>query len=133
MTATLEELSVDECMALLDAHPVARIAFVEPDTGWPVVVPVNIGVVDRQRHRWIALRTRAEGMVDPTRRVGWSVLVRGTLHTVDADAADFDERFDPGPWLDDRNRWLVVEPALITGRRLTGDVIEWGFAFEAYL
>jgi hypothetical protein len=35
--------------------------------------------------------------IDPYHQQGWSVLVRGTLHHVDPDAADFRQRFDSAP------------------------------------
>ena len=72
--------------------------------------------------------------IDPANRQGWSVLVRGTLHHVDPDAADFRERFDPEPWiLADRDAWLIVEPFVITGRRLHPATREWAFHMDAYL
>ena len=141
----IEDLDLDACTARLAAHDIARIALV--DDGWPVVFPVNYRLVDLDRHRWIALRTRPGGVVDRpgarvalqldgidrTHREGWCVLVRGTLHEVDETAAGFRERFDPRPWLDDRDAWLVIEPAMITGRRVVGRELDWAFAVEAYL
>ena len=141
----LAALSLEECVEHLAAHEVAR--FARLDAGWPVVFPVNYRLVDRERHRWIALRTHPAGpldhpgervalqvdQIDPNRHEGWSVLVRGTLHAVDENAAGFRDAFDPRPWLDDRDRWFVIEPALITGRRLIGPEAEWAFGTEAYL
>jgi hypothetical protein len=38
---------------------------------------------------------------------------------VDREAAAFDLLFDPSPWVvDERDRWLVIEPFSVTGRRL---------------
>jgi hypothetical protein len=72
--------------------------------------------------------------VDPTRRSGWSVLATGTLHRIDTDAADFDTRFDPEPWIaDGRDRWLVIHPTRITGRRLRQGNDDWAFTTAAYL
>jgi hypothetical protein len=60
--------------------------------------------------------------------------VRGTLHHVDPDAADFSERFDPEPWLtSERDAWLVIEPFAVTGRRLHAAEIEWAFHIRVYL
>lgn len=57
--------------------------------------------------------------IDPLRQDGWSVLVRGTLHHVDPEAAGFKDRFDPHPWLvADRDAWLVIAPFSVSGRRL---------------
>ena len=143
--AVLEDLTTDQCVDLLAAHGVGRIAI--NDDGWPVVFPVNYRVVDRGRHRWIAIRTRVDGAldhpqarvalqidgIDPIRHVGWSVLARGILHAVDEQASDFAERFDPTPWAPDRDSWLVIEPIRITGRRIPGPQPEWGFSVRAYL
>ena len=57
--------------------------------------------------------------IDPSHQEGWSVLVRGTLHHVDPESADFRGRFDPEPWMTaDREAWLVIEPFAITGRQV---------------
>jgi len=142
--ATATELSTEECVELLAAHDIARIALVSE--GWPIILPVNYRLVDSGGQRWIAIRGRPEGAIDHPgasvalqldgidrdRHRAWSVLVRGTLQTVDPDAAGFRERFDPGPWLDERDAWLVLEPAVITGRRLEGEH-RWAFHPRAYL
>jgi len=126
----LQELSRDECLELLEAHHVGRIAVLTDAA--PVIVPVNYRLVHARGLTWIALRTRMGGVVerssldvgfeidnadDPT-RTGWSVLVRGTLHHLDTDAADFDESFDSEPWLGDRHAWMIIQPYSIEGRRL---------------
>ena len=65
---------------------------------------------------------------------GWSVLVRGTLHHVDPDAADFRERFNPEPWMTaERDAWLVIEPFSITGRQLHAAEPAWAFHPAGYL
>jgi hypothetical protein len=130
--AGLEALSLEECVALLRRHDVGRIGVILGDV--PVILPIKYRFVETSGRTWIALRARSGGIiergsmivgfeidgVDPVRRKGWSVLVRGTLHRVDPDAADFRKRFDPQPWLTvDRDAWLIVEPFSITGRRLT--------------
>jgi len=142
----LVELSLDACLALLRATVVGRLGFVVDD--WPVVVPVNYRLVEVSGRRWLAVRTRPGNIVDraplqvafevdgidPGHRQGWSVLVRGTLHHVDPDAAGFRERFDPEPWIvAERDSWLIVEPAVITGRELRGPERDWPFVMEAYL
>lgn len=141
----LEELSLEECLEHLRRGSVGRIA-VEV-VGGPVIVPVNYRLVEAPGSTWIALRTRAGNVVDRASKVafeidavehthheGWSVLVRGTLHHVDPDAADFAEQFDPEPWLfEDRDSWLVIEPFAITGRRLHGGERDWAFVADAYL
>ena len=144
--AWLEELSLDECMNYLRESTVGRVAVVEHD--FPIVVPVNYRLVESPGITWVALRTRPGNIldrapmnvafeidgVDPVHHQGWSVLVRGTLHHVDPDAADFRERFDPEPWVtDERDSWLVIKPFAITGRRLHPAETEWAFHLRAYL
>ena len=143
----LETLSAGECMARLRAHEVGRVAFVSDD-GAPIMLPVNYRLVEVAQRRWIAIRTRPGAQldranllvafeldgIDRARHEGWSVLVRGTLHHVDPDAAGFRERFDPEPWLrDECDAWLVIDPFSISGRALHAPEIDWPFDTEAYL
>ena len=137
MTAAwIEQMGLDECLELLRGASVGRVAVVIDD--FPVVVPVNYTFVEASGRQWFALRTQAGSAIDRAAipvaleidgidsegHEGWSVLVRGTLHHVDPDAADFRERFDPEPWLEiGRDAWLVVEPFAITGRRLHAAVL----------
>jgi hypothetical protein len=144
--AWLEELSYENCLALLRQQAVGRIGVVVD--GHPIVLPVNYRLVETSAITWIAIRTRPGNVieqaganvafeidgVDAAHRQGWSVLVRGTLHHVDPDAADFRERFDPGPWMRaDREAWLVIEPFAITGRQLHPATTEWSFHVRGYL
>jgi hypothetical protein len=144
--ARLEELSYDECLALLRAGSVGRIAVVVDE--FPVVLPVNYRFVETGAPPWIAVRTRPGNIldqasihsafeiddVDPSHHAGSSVLVRGTLHHVDPDAADFRDRFDPEPWiLAERDAWLVIAPFAITGRRLHAAEQAWAFHPRSYL
>ena len=147
--AWLEELSLEECLALLHTNAVGRIGFVTD--GLLTVLPVSYRVVEAAGTtpgRWLALRTRPGNVIErasmmvafeidgidiPHRR-GWSVLVRGTLHHVDSDAASFRERFDSEPWIAaERDAWLIIEPFAITGRRLHPGKSEWAFSSCAYL
>jgi nitroimidazol reductase NimA-like FMN-containing flavoprotein (pyridoxamine 5'-phosphate oxidase superfamily) len=146
------ELSYEESLALLATESVGRIA-VHADP-YPLVFPVNYKLVDGRGpseppgHAWIAIRTRPGNTIDRApmfvsfeidgvehaRHTGWSVIVTGTLHRVDERAADFDERFDPEPWIgEERDRWLVIHPTRITGRRLGPDHSAWAFPPAAYL
>jgi nitroimidazol reductase NimA-like FMN-containing flavoprotein (pyridoxamine 5'-phosphate oxidase superfamily) len=147
--AWLEELRYEECLELLRSRSVGRIGF--NVDGFPFVVPVNYHLVEAQGTTpgaWIALRTRPGNVIDQAsddvafeidnvdmfRRDGWSVLVRGTLHEIDPDAANIRERFDPQPWIDaERDAWLIIEPFAVTGRRLHAPEIEWAFHPRAYL
>ena len=142
----LEELPIEPCLQLLRQGSVGRIGIIVD--GYPIVVPVNYRLAEPSGRTWIALRTRRGNVIDqasmhiafeidgtdPSHHEGWSVLVRGTLHHVDADAADFQERFDPEPWiLADRDAWLIIEPFAISGRRLHAAEREWAFQINAYL
>jgi len=144
--AWLDELALDDCLSLLRAGQVGRLAVMVDD--FPVILPVNYRLVETSARTWIALRTRPGNVIDRAplqvafeldgvdqfKRQGWSVLVRGTLHHVDPDAAGFRERFDPEPWiLAERDAWLVVDPFAITGRRLHAAEADWAFHSEAYL
>jgi nitroimidazol reductase NimA-like FMN-containing flavoprotein (pyridoxamine 5'-phosphate oxidase superfamily) len=141
----LEELPYDECLRLLRANNVGRIAVVIDE--FPAVLPVNYRLVETSGRTWIALRTKPGNLIDrasmhvafeidgidPVHHQGWSVLVRGMQHHVDPDVAAFRERFDPEPWVLDRDAWLVIEPFAITGRRLHPSEVEWVFHARAYL
>jgi nitroimidazol reductase NimA-like FMN-containing flavoprotein (pyridoxamine 5'-phosphate oxidase superfamily) len=144
--AWLETLSLDDCMRVLREGSVGRIAVVVDDA--PIVLPVNYKVMKFNAHVWVAIRTRPGNVIeraptkvafeidriDPVHQEGWSVLVRGTLHHVDPDAADFRHRFDPEPWLiAERDAWLVIEPFAITGRRLHAAEREWAYHPRGYL
>lgn len=144
--AWLEELTYDSCLELLRQGVFGRIAVVVDE--FPLVLPVNYRLAETSGRTWVAIRTRpgnvldqasmhvafeADG-IDPVHRQGWSVLVRGTLHHVDPDAAGFRERFDPEPWITaERDAWLVIEPFSITGRQLHAAEREWPFHPAAYL
>jgi nitroimidazol reductase NimA-like FMN-containing flavoprotein (pyridoxamine 5'-phosphate oxidase superfamily) len=142
----LEELPLEKCLHLLRRFSVGRIAVIVDDA--PIILPINYRLVETTGRTWIALRTRPGNVIDqaslhvafeidgldPIHQEGWSVLVRGTLHHVDAAAASFGERFDPEPWmLAEREVWLVIEPLAITGRRLHAPEREWAFQINAYL
>jgi uncharacterized protein len=129
-----DEIDYGDCLELLRFGELGRVAVVID--GFPLIVPVNYRLVEGPGAVWIALRTRPGNVVDRDRapvalevdhvdrvkREGWSVLVRGTLQRVDPEAADFRLRFDPKPWVPDaRDRWLVIEPFSLTGRRLHTD------------
>ncbi len=149
---TLTELTYEECLAFLRQERVGRIAVIADP--FPLVFPVNYRMVEASGpsnepgHVWIAIRTRRGNTIDRAgrfvsfqidghhegTRLGWSVLVTGTLHRVDVDASDFRVRYDPEPWLlEERDHWLVIHPVQTTGRCLSVDTAEWAFVEEAYL
>jgi len=141
----LEDIPPAECLTLLREAGFGRLAFT-PDE-YPMILPVNFRLVEDAHRTWIAIRTRADGLIDraplpvafeidganPYSKQGWSVVARGNLQHVDSDAAGFAERFDPAPWVEDRDSWLIIEPFTITGRRLHAADVEWVFHARAYL
>jgi nitroimidazol reductase NimA-like FMN-containing flavoprotein (pyridoxamine 5'-phosphate oxidase superfamily) len=142
----LQELDLESCLTHLRAEQVGRLAIVVNDA--PIVLPVNYRLVETLGLTWVAVRTRPGNVldqpstkvafeidgIDPAHQRGWSVLVRGTLHHVDAPAADFRDRFDAMPWLTTgRDAWLVIEPFAITGRELHPAEPDWPFHVRAYL
>ena len=144
--AWLDELSYDECLALLEGHDVGRIAFTTES--WPAVFPINYRLVRTDERVWIALRTRPDNVieraplkvafqvdgVDPLHRQGWSVLARGTLHHIDVESTEARELYDPHPWiLAERDSWLTIDAFMISGRRLHPAEPEWAFHWSAYL
>jgi pyridoxamine 5'-phosphate oxidase-like protein len=144
--AWLETLSSEECLSLLRANVIGRIGFTVDEL--PTVLPVNYRLVESQGTTpgaWIALRTRPGNVIDqpsipvafeidgidPFHRKGWSVLVRGNVHSVDRVAVG--RRFDSEPWLTaDRDAWLVIEPFEISGRRLHPAQQDWAFDARGY-
>ncbi len=142
----LQDLDLETCLVHLRSEQVGRLGIVVDDA--PIVVPVNFRLVETLGLTWVALRTRPGGVldqpsrkvafeidgIDPVHRRGWSVLVRGTLHHIDAEAAGFRERFDAVPWLTTgRDAWLVIEPFSISGRELHPSKQDWAFHLSAYL
>ena len=137
--AGLDVLTFEECVARLEQDRVGRIALLVDE--YPLIVPVNYRLVVLPGPRyWIAIRTRPGGVIeradmyvafeiddlDADRREGWSVAVRGTLHHVDPDVADFGLRFDPDSWLhEERDAWMVIEAFQITGRALHDRTLDW--------
>jgi nitroimidazol reductase NimA-like FMN-containing flavoprotein (pyridoxamine 5'-phosphate oxidase superfamily) len=128
---TLTELTPDECLELLSDHGVGRIA-VTTEQG-PAIVPVNYDIVNGT----VVYRTAPAAApslaadrevafevdrIDEALSEGWSVLVLGPAAEVtDADTAlDLGSRAHTSPWAGgDRPVWMRIEPARITGRRIT--------------
>jgi nitroimidazol reductase NimA-like FMN-containing flavoprotein (pyridoxamine 5'-phosphate oxidase superfamily) len=120
----------EECLRLLREHHLGRVAVMI--NGFPEIFPMHYRLMETTGLTWIALGTQRGHAIDRASTntafeiddlasatlQPWSVLVRGTLHRVDPDAADFRERFDPVPWpAAERNVWHVIQPFAITGRR----------------
>jgi uncharacterized protein len=129
--ASLETLGRAECLELLATAQVGRVALVVD--GHPEIFPVNYALDGDS----VLFRT-AEGSVlthagltqvafevdhvDTSNRSGWSVLVQGQADDIGGAIDATSERlrrlalitWAPGR----RDRWFVIRPRAITGRRL---------------
>jgi hypothetical protein len=115
--------------------------------GFPVVLPVNYRTLDGDGGLRVVMRTRAGNRldassragfevdgVDAAHREGWSVLVRGELaHLAAEEIAAYGSAADPGPWVGDRDSWLVLRAHDISGRLLHAPRVEWQLTLRAYL
>ena len=129
---SLEELSSDECFALLGQETVGRLVYVD-DLG-PAAVPVNYalagqGIVFRSEEgsKISALREHDVAFevdrIDEASHSGWSVLVRGTSEEVEFEHLhELLSRvtgYVPLPWKKGIHRiWVVFTAKTVTGRRL---------------
>jgi uncharacterized protein len=132
MQRTIEELTVDQCLALLGRASVGRIVYV--DAHGPAAIPVNYAmagedVVFRAEPGTKQAATGAHDVafevdeVDDDERSAWSVLVRGTGRELDLEELpDLLRHMDasfPTPWVAGvHSAWIAIEPRTITGRRL---------------
>lgn len=132
--AKVQELTRDECLALLPTVPVGRLVFTE--RALPAIVPVNF-VLDRGR---IVIRTGATSSLaaalrgavvafevddfDRNARNGWSVTVTGRAREVSdpLELARVDE-LPLIPWVGGRLDHVITVPVdLVNGRRVGGAV-----------
>ena len=130
----IEELGEDECLELISAGGVGRIAYVS--RFGPAVLPVNYELQDgavvfrAAEHGPLDedLRTGIAGAdykvafeideLDPIARRGWSVLIQGPAHHV-ADQKDAARSAHVEPWAPgDREMIVRIIPSRITGRRV---------------
>jgi nitroimidazol reductase NimA-like FMN-containing flavoprotein (pyridoxamine 5'-phosphate oxidase superfamily) len=127
----LEELSLTECLALLDSHRVGRVAVVVD--GQPVIFPVNYGTDDgtvvfrtdegtKAREAPLSRVAFEIDDIDEASHLGWSVIVQGVgLDITDAiDARSEELRVLPvSPWAPgDKVYWVKIVPNVISGRSL---------------
>ncbi|MCJ1676207.1 pyridoxamine 5'-phosphate oxidase family protein [Streptomyces sp. APSN-46.1] len=124
------ELDIDECRSLLGTHGVGRVS-VNTSQG-PAILPVNYFISEGE----VAFRTAPHALpaaaaghetafevdhVDDALSQGWSVLVVGEARTVTAPDAvrRLEEQAYSTPWAGgDRDLWVVITPARVTGRRI---------------
>jgi uncharacterized protein len=126
----IEILSFDQCQELLAAGVVGRIGmFVN---GEPVILPVNYRYARGSIVFRTALGEKSDAAMmekpvafeiddwDGAQEKGWSVLVKGTAHEVDADDAAAAEASTLQPWARavERDIWVRIVPNEITGRRI---------------
>jgi nitroimidazol reductase NimA-like FMN-containing flavoprotein (pyridoxamine 5'-phosphate oxidase superfamily) len=125
-----EELSTHECMSLLEAKHVGRVAICT--SIGPQVFPVNYTMhkdkilfrtapytqLGRQtEHARVAFQLDD---VDEFYQSGWSVLVVGHAHRID-DPDELNLHVDdrPEPWASgSRTLYIEIEPDAVTGRRV---------------
>jgi nitroimidazol reductase NimA-like FMN-containing flavoprotein (pyridoxamine 5'-phosphate oxidase superfamily) len=127
----IEIIDRAECLALLDAEVVGRIAVVHHGT--PVVLPVNYAMdghdVVFRTGPGTKLAAAEHGTAcfeidgfDREAHTGWSVLVTGRLEEVTSHQHDAFERLQASrvsPWIPEgRDHWMRVVPGWISGRRL---------------
>ena len=128
----LEEITADECLALLGTARIGRLVY--SDELGPVAVPVNyamsgdrivirVGGGAKRRAMEQPLLAFEVDHIDDAEQSGWSVIARGAGQEVPADhvpsllhtlGRDF-----PAPWaFGVHNVWLMITPQILTGRRL---------------
>jgi nitroimidazol reductase NimA-like FMN-containing flavoprotein (pyridoxamine 5'-phosphate oxidase superfamily) len=125
------DLSTAECLELLSAGLVGRVAMCTP-LG-PHIVPVNYTVVDEsvliRTSPYSVLGSHARGttlvvevdQIDYERQRGWSVIARGRAETVTGaeDLNQIRRAWEPHTWVSgQRNLYLRVRWSELTGRRL---------------
>ena len=135
--SVLEKLDEAECLRLISPGGMGRIAFVGSYD--LTVLPVNYRMVEGA----ILFRTAGDGLTqedlrtgipggeyrvafeadhfDDAAREGWSVLVRGPAHHLDADDEHEAARLaGVEPWAPgERNHFIRITPVRITGRRVS--------------
>ena len=132
----IEELDEDQCLKLISAGGIGRIAYTS--RYGPAVLPVNYALRDGA----VVFRTAAHGpldedlrtgidgadykvafeidSIDTANRGGWSVLIQGPAHHVTGPEEDAVRRTGVEPWAPgDRELFVRIVPTRITGRRVT--------------
>lgn len=130
----IRELTVDECMELLTSVPVGRVGITID--ALPAVLPVNFVI----HHGAVVFRTvpgtkldaatteavvafEADAYGSAADPAGWSVLVRGVareLTSPDELAAARKLPLESWAWDGGAERFVRIEPTLVTGRRVFG-------------
>ncbi|TDQ52288.1 helix-turn-helix domain-containing protein [Actinorugispora endophytica] len=132
----LRALDSQECMELISAGGVGRVAFTVPGESAPTVLPVNFlvagdGVVFRTAAHGAIARYAASGQVsfqvdrlDGAMSEGWSVLVVGRARPVyePAELSALRATAPVQPWAPgERDLFIMIVPARVTGRRVENE------------
>jgi nitroimidazol reductase NimA-like FMN-containing flavoprotein (pyridoxamine 5'-phosphate oxidase superfamily) len=137
MPRVIEKLDEEECLRLLGATQVGRLAYTgrEGPTVLPVVYKMHQGSIvfhplqgtftEEDLHTGIAHAeyqvTFEIDQIDPLARWGWGVQVVGSAHHVDTDserASIIGAGADPIPWAQAEGPpFMMVKPIQIRGRR----------------
>jgi len=144
---TLRQLSTEDCYRLLGSHQIGRLG-VNADR-YPLIFPVNYAmdgdVVVIRTNAGLKLTAADHANVafevddiDPIRRVGWSVLVRGLAEEMTSEHRDdLIERTKAAgvePWAPgERGHWLRIVPQMVTGRVIVPGELPPAFEPHGYL
>ena len=127
----IERLGKDECLELLRAQQVGRLAVVSH--GRPLIFPVNYAMDGEAVVFRTAPGSKFDGAVretavsfeidelDVDRREGWSVVVAGRAEEVVSESHRSRLAHLPlRPWAaGEKDHWLTISATSITGRRVT--------------
>ena len=126
---TLTELSVDECLRLLEQRYVGRLACVRD--GVPLLQPVNYVLHEGSiivRLDYGALLDEIHGApaafevddIDPAYHSGWSVVLQGRAEEVwQPHELEVLRQLPLRPWAPgDRDHYVRIQPRSISGRRI---------------
>lgn len=125
----LEDLEYEECLRLVGASAIGRLAVVIDHQ--PLAFPVNFtldgDVVVLRTDAGTKLYAGRHGLVafecdgiDPMYHTGWSVIITGRVQAVteQGEIARL-QRLPLGPWCPGpKPVWLRIEPRTVTGRRI---------------
>ena len=127
------ELTTDECVELLRANVVGRVALSTP--GGPRIVPVNYALHDDSivfrtapyselgTYGWDAELAFEIDHIDEEKHSGWSVVAlgRGSLIEDSDELGKIRGRMDPHPWAGgSRQLYMRLTWRTLTGRRIPG-------------
>lgn len=126
----VEHLSARVCWELLASADIGRIGVLVDSA--PEIYPINYAVIDQS----VLFRTdegnKLRGLerspsvcfeiddIDPARRTGWSVLVKGRASEL-REASDLDRARSLGLelWsIGEKSHWFSIHPDEVTGRRI---------------